>query len=183
MSALFGSGAPRSLSAVSLSCFPAAQMYRGPAVRPQQSPGAPRPQGRFPSPGACWGFPGPRSPYGSPGHRGGSPRGGYSPAYSSGSPAYSPGSPACSPGSNRGYSPGYRSFSPGGFRGGPRGFGGPMWRRGGGFPRRHSGGHVSDHKSQVKMMNGSVTCFVQVTAGESILRVHAVSRVSSLLFY
>lgn len=135
-------------------------MYRSPApVRPQQSPGAPRPQGRFPSPGACWGSSVRQTPYGIPGHhRGGSPRGGYNPAYSSGSPAYSPGySPGpnrgFSPGSNPGYSPGYRSFSPGGFRGGPRGNGGPNWRRGGGFHRR---GYGSGHKFQVRMMHCSV---------------------------
>ncbi|XP_045907208.1 M-phase-specific PLK1-interacting protein [Micropterus dolomieu] len=108
-------------------------MYRAP-VRPQRSPGAPRPAGRFPSPASCWGFPGTRSPYG------GSPRGG---------PAHSPGSPSYSPGSNRGYrdgSPfggfggGSRGFgdTPAGFGGGSRGFGGPTWRRGGGFRRPQS---------------------------------------------
>uniref|UniRef100_A0A8C4DKI2 M-phase specific PLK1 interacting protein n=1 Tax=Dicentrarchus labrax TaxID=13489 RepID=A0A8C4DKI2_DICLA len=108
---------------------PAALMYRAP-VRPQRSPGAPRPAGRFPSPASCWGFPGARFPYG--GHRGGSPRGG---------PAFSPGSPVYSPGSHRGYrdgSPagfgsGSRGFgdSPAGFGSGSRGFGGQMRRRGG----------------------------------------------------
>uniref|UniRef100_A0A3Q3X8B5 M-phase specific PLK1 interacting protein n=1 Tax=Mola mola TaxID=94237 RepID=A0A3Q3X8B5_MOLML len=97
------------------SCCLPAQMYRGP-VRPQRSPGAPRPPGRFPSPAPCWGFPGPRSPYGGSGLRSGSPRGG--------GPAFSPSSPGYSPGSNRGY----RSGSPAGLGGGGgRGFGGQMW--------------------------------------------------------
>lgn len=143
--------------------FLAVHMYRSPAVRPQQSPGTPRPQGRFPSPGACWGYSARQTPYRVPGHhRGGSPRGGYNPAYSSGSPAYSPGfSPGYSPGpnrgfspgSNQGYSPGYRSFSPGSFRGSPRGNGQQNWRRGGGFHRR---GYGSGHTSQVRRMK----CFV-----------------------
>ncbi|XP_044075599.1 M-phase-specific PLK1-interacting protein [Siniperca chuatsi] len=98
-------------------------MYRAP-LRPQRSPGAPRPAGRFPSPSSCWGFPGARSPYGGSGHRGGSPRGG---------PAYSPGSPVYSPGSNRGYRDG-SPFS--GFGGGSRG--GQMWGRGAGFRRPQS---------------------------------------------
>ncbi|XP_041660327.1 M-phase-specific PLK1-interacting protein [Cheilinus undulatus] len=60
-------------------------MYRAP-VRPQRSPGAPRPPGRFPSPGSGWGFPGGSAT------RGGSPlrSPGYSPRYS---PGFSPGSP------------------------------------------------------------------------------------------
>ncbi|XP_036938555.1 M-phase-specific PLK1-interacting protein [Acanthopagrus latus] len=99
-------------------------MYRAP-VRPQRSPGAPRPAGRFPSPASCWGFPRDRSPYGGSVHRGGSPRGG---------PAYSPGSPVFSPNSNRGY----RDGSPAGMGSGSRGFGGQMWRRSGGFRRPQS---------------------------------------------
>ncbi|XP_060901531.1 M-phase-specific PLK1-interacting protein [Labrus mixtus] len=107
-------------------------MYRAP-VRPQRSPGAPRPTGRFPSPASCWGFPGAPSPYGGSGPRGGSPHGG---------PAFSPGSPAYSPASNRGYrggSPasnrGYRDSSPVGFGSGS---GGQMWRTGGRFRRPQS---------------------------------------------
>ncbi|XP_070775680.1 M-phase-specific PLK1-interacting protein [Enoplosus armatus] len=108
-------------------------MYRAP-VRPQRSPGAPRPAGRFPSPTSCWGFHGARSPYGGCGHRGGSPRGGpaYSPAYSPGSiRGYRDGSPFS------GFNSGSRGFgdSPAGFIGESRGFGGQMWRRGGGFRR------------------------------------------------
>ncbi|XP_040910606.1 M-phase-specific PLK1-interacting protein isoform X2 [Toxotes jaculatrix] len=92
-------------------------MYRAP-LRPQRSPGAPRPTGRFPSPVSCWGFPGARSPYGGSGYRGGSPRG----------------CPAYSPRSNRGYWDG----SPAGFGSGSRGFGGQMRHRGGGFRRPQS---------------------------------------------
>ncbi|KAM6989840.1 cadherin-7-like [Tautogolabrus adspersus] len=114
-------------------------MYRAP-VRPQRSPGAPRPTGRFPSPASCWGYPGARSPYGGSGPRGGSPHGG--PAFSPGSPAYSPASTrgyrGGSPASTRGYrggSPastrGYRDSSPVGFGSGS---GGQMWRTGGPFP-------------------------------------------------
>lgn len=121
--------------------FLAAVMYRGP-VRPQRSPGAPRPPGRFPSPSSCWGFPGPRSPYGGSGHRGGSPHGG------GGSPAFSPGSPIYSPGFNRGY----RSCSPAGPGSGSRGFGGQNWRRSGGFPRPQSGSPASAQKFQVKFV-------------------------------
>ncbi|KAF3698479.1 hypothetical protein EXN66_Car014160 [Channa argus] len=99
-------------------------MYRVPA-RPQRSPGAPRPAGRFPSPSSCWAFPGARSPYGGSGHRGASTRV---------CPSYSPGSPSYSPGSNRGY----RDRSPGGFISGSRGFGGQMRRRGDGFRRPQS---------------------------------------------
>ncbi|XP_029282673.1 M-phase-specific PLK1-interacting protein [Cottoperca gobio] len=109
--------------------FLAAQMYRAP-VRPQRSPGAPRPAGRFPSPASSWGFPGDRSPYGGSGHRGGSPRG---------CPAYSPVSPVYSPDSNQGYRDGggSRGFgdSPSGFGGG---FGGHMRHRGCGFRRPQS---------------------------------------------
>ncbi|XP_029380281.1 M-phase-specific PLK1-interacting protein [Echeneis naucrates] len=97
-------------------------MYRTP-VRPQRSPGAPRPAGRFPSP--VWCAAGSRSPYGGSGYRGGSPRGCH---------AYSPSSPVCSPGSNRGCWDG----SAAGFGGGPRGFGGQMRRRGDGFRRPRS---------------------------------------------
>lgn len=142
---------PAGLSLSSRSHFPVAQMYRAP-VRPQRSPGAPRPDGRFPSPAACWGFPGTRSPYGGSGHRGGSPRGG---------PSYSPGSPVYSPSSNRGYrdvSPfsGFGSGSRGfgdslaGFSSGGRGFGGQMWRRGGGFRRPQSFIPASAQNFQVK---------------------------------
>ncbi|GLD70751.1 M-phase-specific PLK1-interacting protein [Lates japonicus] len=113
----------------------AAQMYRAP-VRPQRSPGAPRPTGRFPSPVSCWDFPGARSPYGGSGYRGGSPRG---------CPPYSPGSPVYSPGSNRGYWDG----SPAGFGGGSWGFGGPMRRRGDGFRRPQSFSPGSAQKLQV----------------------------------
>ncbi|GLD68985.1 M-phase-specific PLK1-interacting protein [Lates japonicus] len=112
----------------------AAQMYRAP-VRPQRSPGAPRPTGRFPSPVSCWDFPGARSPYGGSGYRGGSPRG---------CPPYSPGSPVYSPGSNRGYWDG----SPAGFGGGSWGFGGPMRRRGDGFRRPQSFSPGSAQKLQ-----------------------------------
>lgn len=98
-----------------------AQMYRAP-VRPQRSPGAPRPAGRFPSPASCWGFPGARSPFTGSGHRGASVRG---------CPSYSPGSLAYSPGSDRGY----RDRSPAGFGSGSRGFGGQMQRRGDGYRR------------------------------------------------
>ncbi|XP_072219730.1 M-phase-specific PLK1-interacting protein [Leuresthes tenuis] len=94
-------------------------MYRTP-VRPQRSPGGPRPAGRFPSPAPCWGFPGARSPYAGSGHRGGSPRG-----------PYAPGSPVFSPVSNRGYADG----SPAGFGSGSRDFTGQMRRRGDGFRR------------------------------------------------
>ncbi|KAM6952073.1 uncharacterized protein PEZ65_009261 [Lycodopsis pacificus] len=92
-----------SLSLQCLCYFLAAPMYRAP-VRPQRSPGAPRPTERYPSPASCWGFPGARSPYG------GSARGG---------PAYSPDSLVQSPGFNRGY----RDCSPSGFGSGARGFG------------------------------------------------------------
>ncbi|GAA6235082.1 M-phase-specific PLK1-interacting protein [Lates japonicus] len=109
-------------------------MYRAP-VRPQRSPGAPRPTGRFPSPVSCWDFPGARSPYGGSGYRGGSPRG---------CPPYSPGSPVYSPGSNRGYWDG----SPAGFGGGSWGFGGPMRRRGDGFRRPQSFSPGSAQKLQ-----------------------------------
>lgn len=129
-------------------CFLDALMYRGP-VRPQRSPGAPRPPGRFPSPSSCWGFPGPRSPYGGSGHRGGSPR--------SGGPAFSPGSPAYSPAFNRGY----RNCSPAGLGSGSRGFGGQMWRRSGGFPRPQSGSAASAQKFKVKLMKTAVTWLFQ----------------------
>lgn len=128
-----------------------AKMYRGP-VRPQRSPGGPRPAGRFPSPSSCWGFPGPRSPYGGFGHRGGSPHSG-GPRYSPGSP----GSPAHSPGLNRGY----RTSSPAGFGSGSRGYGGQMWRRGGGFPRPHSSSPAPGHKFQVKFLENQDTCSFQ----------------------
>lgn len=97
------------------------QMYRAP-VRPQRSPGAPRPAERFSSPASCWGFPAARSSFNGSGHRGASPQG---------CPAFSPGSPAYSPGSDRVY----RDRSPAGFGRGSRGFGGQMWRRGDGFRR------------------------------------------------
>ncbi|XP_026219723.1 M-phase-specific PLK1-interacting protein [Anabas testudineus] len=96
-------------------------MYRAP-VRPQRSPGAPRPAERFSSPASCWGFPAARSSFNGSGHRGASPQG---------CPAFSPGSPAYSPGSDRVY----RDRSPAGFGRGSRGFGGQMWRRGDGFRR------------------------------------------------
>uniref|UniRef100_UPI0037E77A8E M-phase-specific PLK1-interacting protein n=1 Tax=Semicossyphus pulcher TaxID=241346 RepID=UPI0037E77A8E len=110
-------------------------MYRAP-VRPQRSPGAPQPTGRFPSTASCWGFPGARSPYGGSGPRAGSPRGG---------PAYSPGSPVYSPASNRGYWDG----SPTWFGSGSRGSGGQMWRRGGGFrrPQSFSPSHIQSGSS------------------------------------
>ncbi|KAM4550914.1 M-phase-specific PLK1-interacting protein [Odontesthes bonariensis] len=107
-------------------------MYRTP-VRPQQSPGAPRPAGRFPSPAPCWGFPGARSPFS--GHRGGSPRG---------CRPYAPGSPVFSPGSNRGYADG----SPAGFGSGSRDFTGQMRRRGNGFRRPPSFSPTSAPNSQ-----------------------------------
>lgn len=156
MSALLGAS-----SFTPFSQFLAVHMYRSPAVRPQHGPGTPRPQGRFPSPGASWGYSARQTPYRVPGHhRGGSPRGGHNPAYSSGTPSYSPGySPGpnrgFSPGTNPGYSPGYRSFSPGGFRGSPRGNGQQNWRRGGGFHRR---GYGSGHTSQVRMKH--MSCLV-----------------------
>ncbi|XP_074545234.1 M-phase-specific PLK1-interacting protein [Halichoeres trimaculatus] len=103
-------------------------MYRAP-VRPQRSPGAPRPPGRLPSPSSCWGFPGARSPYGGSGPRAGSPRGG---------PAYAPGSPVYSPPYSPASSWGYREGSPGGFGSGARGSGGHMWRGGRGFRRPQS---------------------------------------------
>ncbi|KAM3605191.1 uncharacterized protein V6R79_022017 [Siganus canaliculatus] len=59
-------------------------MYRTP-TRPQRSPGAPRPDGRFPSPASGWRFPSVHSPYGGSGYRGRSP----GPTYSPGSPVYS----------------------------------------------------------------------------------------------
>uniref|UniRef100_A0A3B4TV44 M-phase specific PLK1 interacting protein n=1 Tax=Seriola dumerili TaxID=41447 RepID=A0A3B4TV44_SERDU len=111
-------------------------MYRAP-VRPQRSPGAPRPAGRFPSPVSCWGFPGARSPYGGSGYREGSPRG---------CPAYSPGSPVYSPGSNRGCWDGSAAR----FGSGSRGFGGQMRRRGDGFRRPQSFSPGSAQKFQVK---------------------------------
>ncbi|KAI3374710.1 hypothetical protein L3Q82_021021, partial [Scortum barcoo] len=128
------------LSPPSRSHLVAAQMYRAP-VRPQRSPGAPRPDGRFPSPACGWGFPGIRSPYG------GSPRGG---------PAHSPRSPAYSPSSYRGCwdgspSSGFGSRPRGSWRsGGSRGFGGQNWRRGGGFRRSQSFSPASSHNFQVK---------------------------------
>uniref|UniRef100_A0A665TM57 Uncharacterized protein n=1 Tax=Echeneis naucrates TaxID=173247 RepID=A0A665TM57_ECHNA len=109
-------------------------MYRTP-VRPQRSPGAPRPAGRFPSP--VWCAAGSRSPYGGSGYRGGSPRGCH---------AYSPSSPVCSPGSNRGCWDG----SAAGFGGGPRGFGGQMRRRGDGFRRPRSFSPGSAQNVQVR---------------------------------
>ena len=112
------------VSLPSICLYIASQMYRAP-VRPQRSPGAPRPAGRFPSPASCWGFPRDRSPYGGSVHHGGSPRGG---------PAYCSGSPVFSPNSNRGY----RDGSPARIGSGSRGFGGQMWRRSGGFRRPQS---------------------------------------------
>ncbi|XP_069575438.1 M-phase-specific PLK1-interacting protein [Brachyistius frenatus] len=110
-------------------------MYPTP-VRPQGSPGAPRPAGRFPSPGPCWGYPRDRSPYGGSGHRGFSPR----------AQPYSPGSPG-----SPGYSPGpyreYRDRSPGGFGNGSRGFGGPMRYRDG-FRRPQSFSPASNRNFQ-----------------------------------
>ncbi|XP_022622134.1 M-phase-specific PLK1-interacting protein [Seriola dumerili] len=114
-------------------------MYRAP-VRPQRSPGAPRPAGRFPSPVSCWGFPGARSPYGGSGYREGSPRG---------CPAYSPGSPVYSPGSNRGCWDGSAAR----FGSGSRGFGGQMRRRGDGFRRPQSFSPGSAQKFQVKFQS------------------------------
>ncbi|XP_053294151.1 M-phase-specific PLK1-interacting protein [Pleuronectes platessa] len=109
-------------------------MNRGP-FRPQRSPGAPRPAGRFPSPGSSWGFPGARSPYGGSGHRGASPRG---------CGAYSPGSPVNSPGSGRGYWDG----PTGGFGSGSRCFPGQMRSRGDSFRRPQSFGPGSAQKFQ-----------------------------------
>ncbi|XP_035491213.1 M-phase-specific PLK1-interacting protein [Scophthalmus maximus] len=131
-------------------------MHRAP-VRPQQSPGAPRPGGRFPSPVSCWGFPGSRSPHGGSGYRGVSPRGGA---------AYSPGSPAYSPGSNRGYWDG----SPAGFGSGSRGRGAQMRRRGDGFRRPQSFSPGSAQKFHGRFQFGSSDAAVEKYFSPSMLQ-------------
>lgn len=141
----------RSLSTISSA--PAAQMYRAP-LRPQQSPGAPRPAGRFPSPSSCMDFPGARSPYGGSGHRGGSPQ-----CYPACSPVYSPGSNrGYRDGSPSGFGRGSRGFgdSPSGFGSGSRGFGGQMRRRVGGFRRPQSFSPASVHNFQCGSSDSSV---------------------------